>query len=285
MERKTVLHGGLGLLSLLLCLGMAAAARAGGVPQEIRFYVSGFMSSCVKDDQGDCLLPFEPGDVLGFDPALDMWTVLFDASTHNIPPECNLDAVFRRNAGEIVFSFAPSPINCFNAAPEDLRRAQLKPGSPVQMVADFSDIGLSVASEDVDGITLGPGPRIQVNTFGPFAIPAEHACNGAPLTGTGTNVLQLNDPAFGPNTDGCWTLVQNQPTAALASLEAEGGSLVVGLSLACDGNYYVALPAGSWGPAGVYRVGPPLTLVWESSLDGFDGAYIDGLIVDFTDCP
>lgn len=275
----------LALLTLTLVVRAARPADARPVlPDDIVFLVSPIQPGEVPGPNGPIV--YVPEDILRYQPSTQMWSLFFKGEDFGIPPGSNVDAALLVGNNLILSLEFPATlpgIPGFVVMPEDLLRVQLTTGV-VSLLADMSDVGLGdtgVADEGLDAITVGPTGTLLANTKGPFAIPA--AFGG--VSGNGGDVLSFAPTQWGFNTQGMWTLFFDGPGLA-PRLPAAPLYEIVGLTLACDGNWYVALANGPQGP-GIYLYTPggmpPLTLVWAGT-DGFDGSFIDSLIVQFVDC-
>ncbi|MCK6546148.1 IPT/TIG domain-containing protein [Myxococcota bacterium] len=142
-------------------------------------------------------------DIVRYDPIARTKTLFFDGSVAaSVLGAANIDAFFINPDGTIVMSFdvrvtIAGMAGTTVAEPQDL--VHYNPATRAwTFYFDASDVGLSVASENVDALGLLPDGRILVSTTGAVSVTG--------VTGAAEDVLAFSPTGLGVNTTGTWAM-------------------------------------------------------------------------------
>jgi hypothetical protein len=163
---------------------------------------------------------FRDEDVLVFDQASGVWSILFDGSNVGLG-NADVDAFAVLDNGNILLSVAllahaPGLGLVDGADILEFNPSSLGPNSTVgefQIYFDGSDVGLIPLINDVDAIDFDSEDNLLISVRGPFFAQG--------LRGNDEDLFRLNNAILGPNTSGMWELFFDGSAVGLATLRED----------------------------------------------------------------
>ncbi|GGA17693.1 choice-of-anchor Q domain-containing protein [Okeania sp. KiyG1] len=149
---------------------------------------------------------FRPEDIVEYNLADQSFTKFFDGSDVGLRG-VKIDAFEILDNNEILFSFdRPKRINGIQNVVDDSDIVKFTPRSPrdnsrgsFELYFDGSDVGLTKASEDIDGLSVDPlTGDLLISTLGVFQVRG--------VRGKDEDILRFNSDTLGRNTRGTWSL-------------------------------------------------------------------------------
>jgi len=234
---------------------------------------------------------FEDEDVLAYDTAAGIWSIVFDGSDVGLGGT-NVDAFSLLPDGTMLMSVDSSTftISGFGTI-EDRDIVRFKPTSlgPItagtfELYFDGSDVELTTNGEDIDAIDFAPDGRLLISTVGSWSVTG--------ISATDEDLVAFEVTTLGQNTSGKWGLYFDGSDVGLSNSSSEdvGGVWVDGPT----GEIYLST-VGSFGVSGVSGTGADIfvctpsllgsttncafRMYWVGSNFGWGGELTDGIQV------
>lgn len=247
-----------------------------------------FVSSTTNGSAGG--VNFADEDILAYNMATGRWNLIWDGSDVGVTGE--VDAFVRQSDGSFLLSLGagatlPGVGALTNADIVRFMPAQLGSvtAGTFSLYFDGSDVGLSEAAENIDGLTLTSDGRLLISTTGKAVVPG--------VTAQDEDLLAFTPTSLGDVTAGTWALYFDGSDVGLNTVASED---VNGAWTAPNGDIYLstlgafAVNGASGDGADVFVCVPGSLgnntsctfngLYWDGSAAGWAGEVVDALFIE-----
>jgi hypothetical protein len=210
------------------------ATFAAGTPREV-FYISSSSGGSVDG------INFADEDVLAYDLANNRWSVLIDGSDIGLAGT-DINAFEWRSDGSLFMSFntpVTLPGIAFEVDDSDIvrfipERLGATTAGRFELFFDGSDVGLTLATENIDAVGFQPDGRLAISTGGAASAPGV----AGTVNAAGADILLFSGEGFGEATRGSWERLFEGAVSQLGDSPGEG---LAALWFAPDGEFVIGV--------------------------------------------
>jgi hypothetical protein len=233
---------------------------------------------------------FADEDILTYNTSTGIWSMYFDGSDVGLGGT-DIDAFEILSDGSIVLSFDSTTFTVPGIGTmEDRDLIRFIPTSTgnvtsgtFQVYFDGSDVGLTIANEDIDALDILADGRIVISTLGSFSVPG--------ASGVDEDLIVFTPASLGSTTSGTWAMYFDGSDVGLDTLSSENingvwvdpangdvylstvGAFSVAGASGDGADIFICRPI-SLGSTTSCTFGPGL--FWDGSVSGYAGEVLDG---------
>lgn len=247
-----------------------------------------FVSSSTNGSAGG--VNFADEDILVYNTATGRWNMVWDGSDVGVSGE--VDAFMRASDGSFLLSLGANATLPGAGAVTNADIVRFMPARLGSVTAgtfslyfDGSDVGLSEAAENIDGLTLASDGRLLISTTGKALVPG--------VTAQDEDLLAFAPTSLGEETAGTWALYFDGSDVGLNSAASEDvnavwaapggdlylstlGAFVVNGASGDGADVFVCTPDSLGNNTSCTFEG----LYWDGSAEGWAGEVVDALFVE-----